>query len=408
MVLLCPALFVARTWAGGFQVDEHSARGTGMGGALVASTGDPTSLSLNPAAISFIEGVHLSLGTTVLLPDYRFSGVAPSTSTSKMLSQVLFPPNVNLTYGSRSGFALGVSVTLPYLSSTSWSQDWVGGRIATASEYRSVFISPGVAVRVSSTLAVGLGVNIVSTHFLLSQRVGLDTSMVDGLATYLGDAKYSYGVQAGVLFRPEANWSFGASYRSKVSADLDGGSVTFADIPAALAAQYPDGQVSMNITTPDEFHFGIGWRPTRAVYLEGNVEYALWSSFESLQLKFASSALRDTMIPEHWNNTVTFRFGVELNVSDVTLRGGFMVDETPVPDQYLRPSLPDADKVGYSVGVGYKIGEGLRMDAAYMYMKFSDRTISNSLVEYSPGQAFNGIYRGFVSVVGLNVTYSWN
>ncbi len=399
---------VTAACAGGFELNEHSARATGMGGAYVATLDEPTVLQVNPAGLSFLQGTSLSLGTTVLMPDYRFVGIAPSTASSKMLSQVLFPPNFYLTYTSRSGFGVGISATVPYLTNSEWDPNWVGARLATSSEVRSVFISPSVAFRMSPRLSLGVGLNLVATRLRFSHRVPLDSAWNDGTGTYQGDTQLDYGVQAGVLFCPGEQWSFGASYKSAVDVQLNGGSATFSDIPPSFTSEYPNANVSIGMKTPNEFHFGVGWRPLNVVHVETDLQYVLWSSFKSLSMAFSDPALRDTALQQNWSNTLCFRFGVELVMSDVTLRGGLVVDQSPVPDPYLSPWLPDANRVSYSVGVGYKVGEGLRMDFAYMYSKFADRTITNSMLEATPGIPFNGTYMAFESVVGLNVTYYWN
>jgi long-subunit fatty acid transport protein len=34
------------------------------------------------------------------------------------------------------------------------------------------------------------------------------------------------------------------------------------------------------------------------------------------------------------------------------LRAGGVYDDTPIPAAYLRPSIPDANRTGYSIGYG--------------------------------------------------------
>ncbi len=411
-LVLLPALagFAAsRAVAGGYQIDQQSARGTAMGGALVASVTDPTAIHLNPAGLSFLEGTHLSIGTTVYMPDTRFTGVAPSTETTKMLSQVLFPPDVYITHTLDNGIGLGLAAFAPYALRTEWNPDWVGGRIATTSEMRTYFFTPSISVLLSPDLAVGVALNLITTKLQLSQRIGLEpVDAPDATETLEGSSRFEYGVQAGVVYRPSSVWSFGASYRSRVDVDVDNGSAVFASIPAALAAQFPSTAVSTRLPTPDGVRLGVCCQPLHRVALEADLDYVRWSAFRTLTIHFQNPQLSDIVLPEHWKDTFTARFGLEFGGSDLLVRGGVFYDQSPVQDAYLRPLLPDADKTGYSVGIGARLGEGMHLDFTYLYIQYKDRTVTDSRVEYQPALYFNGTYATFTSVIGLNVSYEWN
>jgi long-chain fatty acid transport protein len=112
---------------------------------------------------------------------------------------------------------------------------------------------------------------------------------------------------------------------------------------------------------------------------------------------------------QNWNNVLNARFGLEAAFSDFSMRAGIRFEQSPVPDESLSPGLPDAGGTGYSVGFGYRAGEGLVLDFGYSFMQFKDRSVSNSTLVYSSkGEVFRGLYSSHTASLAINLTYSWN
>ncbi|MEW6511921.1 MAG: outer membrane protein transport protein [Bacteroidota bacterium] len=399
--------------SGGFQLAEHSARGTGLGGALVASKGDPTALHLNPASLAFLSGTDFSFGTTVILPEQRFNGVMPDNTETRMQAQVLFPPNVYITHSFGRQWGLGVALTVPYAVRTEWNPDWVGKRLATKSDLRVAMLTPGFAVRVSDQLSLGAALNFSFPKILYEQRIpvsvpGDSTRFPDAYSTHEAGGSFDVGVQVGALYAPSDGVSIGASYRSPVRLRLDNGSVSYRDIPAAILPQYATGKFSTSIALPSQFHAGAAWQPARWLYAAADVEYSLWSELSSIEMDYTDPVRSTLLIDQRWQNTVNARFGLEFNFASFSLRGGYRVEQVPIPDRALTPGLPDADAVGYSLGFGYRAADGLLLDFAYLFLRYQDRVVSASGQPYDgTGAGFNGRYTARTTSIALNVRYSW-
>jgi long-chain fatty acid transport protein len=410
----------AATRAGGFQQGHHSARALGLGGAFVAMPDDASSLYANPSIVSFLNGTHLSIGTTIIMPETRFTLATEPDNTSKTQSQVLFPPNVSLTHTFGDGIGLGVSATVPFYIKNEWPADWTAGRVTTRSEIRVVFISPTVSAKIFPSLSMGLSLNVAFSHLQNSRRIGFEQMLPpeapvppDGTQAMDGSGETSFGFGAGLFFHPDDVWSLGVAYRGRISVPVEGGSVSFTGIPADQAANYPDGTYSTAMTIPGHISAGIGCRPIDALYLSGEVQYMYWSALSTTTFIFADPALQanpnvEKVIPLHWRNSVTVRGGMEFTVGSVSLRAGFAYEQTPVPDQYLRPSVPDVNRKVYSGGIGYAVSEALRLDFACSFTRFDERSISSSLVEYLPGAFLNGTYAASFTMIGINMSYAWN
>lgn len=411
MLLLSMPFTAAR--AGGFQIPEQSARGTGMGGAVLALPGDPTTFHANPAALSFLDGTNFSLGSTILIPDQRFTPVGLDMPQAKMQAQVLFPPNISLSFSPGAGVGVGVCVNFPYEAGTEWNQDWVGSRLATKSDIRVLMVIPSVSVKLSDDCAIGLGLNVSTLRLLYEERIpitiaGAVPPAPDAFATYEARGNVSYGLQLGILYNANKIWTLGASFRSKVNMDLDQGKISFRDIPPSILGQYADGEFSTSVTVPAQIRGGATYHPFTWITLSGEVQYGLWSEFESVTIRYSNPARPKLYFPQNWNNTLAERFGFEFKFMDVSLRGGIRFERSPVPDAVLIPGLPDANATGYSVGLGYQVGEGLLLDFAYLLTHYADRSVGNSLLPFdATGAGFNGVYTGQTTSVALNVSYFW-
>jgi len=411
MLLCCfLAMSAPAAYSGGFLVGELSARGTGMAGILTPLTDNPTSIYVNPAGLSFLEGTHLSLGTTVTRPDFGFIGIAPSTQFSKMQAQVLFPPNICLTHTFKSGLGFGISAKIPYSSKTEWGQEWVGNTIVIGSEMRGVEVTPAIAFRPTPLIAFGIGLNIVSFRVRTSDLVPLPvtTGSPWGIRGFEGDDETGYGLEVGTTLKPLDILSIGLVYKSPVAISITDGKVAYEGVPAELVPQYPDARFTSAFTLPGQFIGGVGLRPFAGFLLVGEMQFVRWSDFGSMQFLMEDGSGLILTEQAGWGDVLTTRAGVELQLPELVLRAGYAFDRTPVPDSELRPSVPDAHREVLSAGIGYEVGEGLTLDFAFQSIRYRDRTVTTSRVLTDGGTPFNGTYLLSATVVGLNVSYSWN
>jgi long-chain fatty acid transport protein len=416
LVSVSVALFlaVATALGGGFQVSDHSARAMGVGGAFVATVNDVSSLYANPAGMSFMGGTHLSIGTTIMMPDNSFTFADPPGSDSKTQTQVIFPPNFSLSHTFEGGYGVGVSASVPYSLRNDWSPDWPGGRVTTHSEIRVVFVSPAFSVNVFRSLSLGFSLNVAWARLVMDRRIGFDAlGEPDGSQSLHGSAETSYGFTAGLLYHPNEFWTLGAAYRSRTANSIENGNATYAEIPTDQMANFPNSNFSTTLTTPDHLSGGISIHPAHWLYAEGEVQYVFWSALSSVTLDFVDARIQsnpaiEKSIPLQWNNSISARGGIEISLGDVNLRAGYAFEQTPVPDPYMRPSFPDANRNVFSGGIGYAVSEDLRLDFAFSIAKFKNRSVTNSLVEYQPGAYLNGTYTSSLTMIGINMSYSWD
>ena len=408
LLLLC--LVAAPVLAGGFYLPQQSARGTGMGESGLASLGELSLLHRNPASLSFLRGTMLSLGTTVVMPDTRF--LPDGLPGVKMQSQVLFPPNVALSHTLGNGLAFGVSGSTPFSMKNEWDDGWIGSHQALRSEVRVVVLSPGVAFRLGSGASLGLALNFAFPHLQISRRVpAAFAGSPDPIASFDGTGTTGYGLTLGLLLRPTSNITLGLSYTSRMVLKTDDASVTYSGLPDSLLASYSPRRARTSMTTPDLVSAGLGGSLFPWLRVEADVSFAFWSTLKEIDITFkdASPALSSgglQTIPYNWRNSWSLYSGLEIPMGDVDLRAGYVFEQSPVPDQYLTPQIPDANRRGFSAGIGYWVSEGVRLDFAYQFLQFDDRTVSPVVETQTPGQ-ISGTYTTTWTVLGIGVSYFW-
>lgn len=102
-----------------------------------------------------------------------------------------------------------------------------------------------------------------------------------------------------------------------------------------------------------------------------------------------------------YNDTYILRFGGEYTMNNLQLRAGYYFDHSPVPTKYLEPLLPDADRHGFNVGLGYHISNNLRVDVSYLFLKAKQREAVDTDTK------FDGTYNSYVNLLGINFGYNF-
>lgn len=388
MVILVGA---SNAMAAGIELEEQSAVAQGRVLAVRALLNDPSTVFYNAAGLAYLDGFSFALGDTMAFPSFKYTdpaGVRPSSNTT---NAVVPPPHAYAAYGmslggdSRLGFGLGVNV--PFGLTLIWPEDFTGRNLVQESALMCPEITLGAAYSPVKQVSIGAAfVASPSSVYLkrfLGQKFGLvgdDGQPIDDAFVEMAGAGWGFGFAAGIQARPIDRLYLGLAYRSGISIEMEGDA--HFEIPGlADKSGFPDQKVETKFELPDKLAFGIGYQILNAWYMEFDLDYAFWAAFDTIPLDFPedTTGKLSQEIPEHWEGGFTFRLGNEVTVTDaLTLRGGIGYDENPVPDDYLSPMLPDSDRIFGSVGAGYKLDMGLRLDVAYELTHFRDRTVEGT------------------------------
>lgn len=406
LVMLSVATIVAL--GAGFQLNEHGARGMAQGGAFAARALDGSAIFFNPAGLGFQKGTSFYAGTTLIATAGKYLNIAGVETDQE--SGTFFPSNAYITHTFDNGLAVGVGFFSPYGLGTTWPADWAGRRLAVDTQLKTFFINPTIAYKFSEQFAIGVGVSYAWSDVSLSYRAPTYASLLpptpattDGTAELTGKGN-AINFNVGLSYKPTEKLYLGASYRHTTKIDYDG-DVKFTNMQA-LQTFFPGGWGKTAITLPSIIFAGIAYDLTPDFTVEGDYQWTGWNSYDALTVELQSGpasplgVLQKSPAPsqKNWKNAYMARIGGEYRLSPLALRAGFIYDTTPQPDSKVEPMLPDANRVEFTVGLGFKITPFFGIDVAYQTIMFENRSVT-------PDNGFNGTYDSSANLFALDLSY---
>lgn len=396
-VLFTSFLFYSQVFAGGFQLNEHGAKAMALGGAFTAIANDPSAIYWNGAGLTQLWGTNFILGSTLIAPASSFRGVSPQITEYKTKSQSFFPVHFFASQRVSNDFAVGLGFTTPFGLGTQWDDDWVGKYLALKTSLMVFTISPVLAYRLTNELSVSAAFVYSFANVEITRKNSQAPFEGDAFIQLKGDDKAAYGYNLGLMYKPIETLSFGVSFHSQIKYDFKG-TATSTGSPL-LADQLPKGDITAKLTTPMNLAFGIAYDVLPQFKISADFQYVGWSSYDTLKVDFANPDYPDLASPRLYDDSYIVRLGGEYKFNDqLAAMAGIYFDKNPVKPEYLNPSLPDANRIGLSIGLEYKISSNLGLSASYLHIGASQVTVTNS-VDY-----FNGTYNSDANIAALSLS----
>ncbi len=445
-VLVVLAFAAGSAGAAGFRLPEAGAKAMGMGFAFTAQADDPSAIYFNPAGIVQLEGQNLMAGVTYVKENGgAFTGTTPLTfntvtgsydvvsETQKDLN--FWIPNAYWTRKASPTFAYGVGIFSPFGLGQEYQNraTSIFRNQITKIDLQTIVVNPTAAWKVNDVLSVGAGIDFMYGKAKLQKAgvvfLGPPVNNLNIFQLDLDGDGTAWGYNLGLLLTPSKNLKIGAAYRSRFQLEIKDGDTKVFDINGTVpfvppgpftAAQVFGGPTyttkgTTTINMPATFALGVAYTLDRLT-LEADADWTFWSTFHSLTIDIAGNTplLPDSNSPKNWKNVVALNVGAEYRVIDpLALRLGFRYDPTPVPAATMGPELPDANRLHYCAGAGYKVSNWT-IDVAYMYTDKKDRTVNNQIpsppTPPSPGPlgtGFNGTWKGDAHLVALDIGYKF-
>ncbi len=412
--LAAPALALAS----GYAVPEQGAKASGLAGAWLARADDAAANWYNPAALVWLEESEVQFGTNLLFVgdmDLRQSHrVIPETigglpvlfdepipATYGLADSVETPVHLYLSRRVNDRVAWGIGINNPFGLVSDW-RDRPVTFAAARSELLTVMVNPNVAFRVGRDWSVAVGIDYVqaeltefSAEIVAFQPVftpeGPALEVLElGRRDLTGEGDdLSWNL---AVHRRGDPWSFGLTYRAELAPSLEG-ELRFSNplLPAAT------GRGSLHL--PARAATGVAWDGGGEWACELDVEWTDWSVFDELRIAFDSPLVPDIAQREDWSDALAYRLGIARRwATRHEGRAGIVFDEAPGPPDTLRPTIPDTDRTGVTLGYGFT-GARWSVDAYYMALFFA-------ATRAVPGEegVIGGEYEGFGNIFGLTVS----
>jgi long-chain fatty acid transport protein len=398
--LLVTLFLASQAIAGGFQLNEHGARAMAQGGAFAARASDGSAIYFNPAGLGFQTQPSIYIGMTAITPAGYFIGPTEKNPSEKttFVSSTFTPINVYGVMPVMDRLVVAVGINNPFGLGTEWPRDWVGKYLTTKIDLKTFFITPTVAYKLMDNLSVGVGLNVVTGSVLLERAVPVSSiALPEPPRVSISMGASGVGFNAGVMYKPTPDISVGASYRTSVKVDATG-NASFT--PNYVALGLPNGDVGAKITLPATGFIGVAYTGIKNLEIEADYQYIGWSSYDKLAVDFKANNTTSSS-PKNYENTYMLRLGAEYTMDSFHFRAGYVFDRSPVKTEYVEPLLPDANRNGYCFGAGYDVTDHFSVEGAYMFLKFKQRDVVNSI----PENSFDGTYVTYVDLIGVNFGY---
>ena len=178
LLLVGAAMLASAALAEGYQVNNMSAKQTGMGHVGTAMKLNSESIYFNPAAASFQKSkFDLSAGFTGIVSkvEYRALPTLENGYTSgeaeKSHNKLSTPLHFYFNYKPIERLSLGVGFFTPNGSSMRWGDDWSGAHLVQEINLKAFCVQPTVSFKICDRLSIGAGLMITWGNFDLSRSM---------------------------------------------------------------------------------------------------------------------------------------------------------------------------------------------------------------------------------------------
>jgi len=454
VILLSAVFFSGAVHASGYHFGTQSVNAQGTANSSGAEAADASTIFYNPAGLSKLDSSQVSVNANIVIPSIHYEadsakysqGGDVSGSKSGKITKTTIAPHIYGAYKASDDVTLGLGVYVPFGSATEYEKDSVLRHNINKLGLTTIAIEPVVAWKLNDRHSFGAG--IIAQHTSAELRKYADWGIqqkakakasgkpdaaiaaaiqADGHADVKGH-DWGFGYQLAWMWDINERARVGVNYRSKVSHTLkgtadweaDGAVVKQAWDSGAMAERgyVPNEKASVKIVTPESLSVHGMYRATDKTNLFGDVTWTRHSRFNKAELVFENTKKvvngqsDRTVITPNWRNTYKVAFGGSYQVTEpLQLRAGIAFDKSPVKSAEDRMnSLPDGNRIWFSVGAKYQLGKNHVIDAAYSHIHINDtvyRTGKASGNDVDSRGASSARFKNKADILGLQYTYKF-
>jgi len=441
--------------SGGFALIEHGASGLGNAYAGASATASDASTAwFNPAGLSELNGRTIAIAGHVVTAqtDFTNRGTAqpgvlgggdisgPDTSspgTTAVLPNLYYAAPVNDRWN------YGLSIGVPFGSSTEYERDWVGRYTTVESGINVIDVNPSVSYRLSDTVRLGFGISVQRLSAELGSAVDsgavcgavygaagspetcFEAGLVpgvqanDGYGEITGDST-GYGFNLGALFLPGESTRIGVTFRSSVDHELEGDGDFDTDPTlrglldaAGQTGLLADTGASAEVALPPSVTLSAAHGLNERIELLGELIWTGWSSFDELRIVYDNPQQPETLSIQDWEDVLRASVGVNFDYSDaLRLRAGLAYDEEPISGPQTRTArIPGNDRTWVSFGIGYAVNSKLSFDLGYSHLFLETTAIDNRNEEANSGRGgaiVRGLYEGSADIFSAQLSWQFD
>ena len=364
---------VAMLHAGGYKVPETSTNGVALCSANVAHNHSADAAYYNPANMIFMEDKNVLEADLIYIGldsvNYKGSGSQTGVDIDSK-SESFVVPSLNYVSKKLGNARVGLSIVVPGGLSKRWSDSPAVDR-AKEFTLKVVEVNPTAAFKVNKKIAVAVGFRAVYSSGIVKSSSVASRDMT-------GDS-VDMGYNLALAYKPTKALEFGVTYRSNIELHEKGN----AKLSIGKAKVY-DGGSSVTVPLPATLNIAAAYTFKSATTVEFVYEKTYWSSYGSLDFNYVSPIVPilvpafDNPIAKDWKDVEAYRLGITQKFSSMTLLGGMVFDNSPIPQKRVSFELPDSNSFSLSMGARYEMSKNFNVGISALYSMREDRRVKNS------------------------------
>jgi long-chain fatty acid transport protein len=401
VLFLCFLLTPTAAGAGGFYVPDVGVRPLGRAGAFVARADDGTAAWYNPAGFADQPGTRLDFETAFTKQSVNFqrmdeSGGLIGNPVGNTASPKFIPLlGISSDFGLKN-FVFALTGYGPYSKDTQFPEDGPQRYSLIRGNSTEGFYQLSAAWRALPWLKLGAAFR--GTYFNTNQKAVVAVSDPDGST----DVRVTYDISdrfvpnfiVGLLVSPTPFLDIGFSFRPKPPIDAEGSLIVDpGDFDRLKATVFPSLSINgdhifVKLETAEVWRAGVRFKQPR-FDVEADFVFERWDGFGRLEIRpdnITYSITRPTPQPlpviiqdRFYGDAWSARIGGDVEVLPglLTARAGYFYETSAVSDAYLSPSLIDAEKHGFGLGVTARF-RWFSFSLAYSHVSLAERLIRGS------------------------------
>ena len=402
-LLVVGALFLEfSAFGSGFALYQPSVISHAMGGALVGKAMDASANFNNPATLTDLTNIWVTVGFVTEHPraSLRVTKDGRGLGNDENVDAGLFwLPHFQMVVPLPWGFTFGLCGDAEYGLGTEYDNDAPTSWSAIDTTVQGYVLNPNLAYKITDKWSIGAGIRWLYFDFEQSKNLG-----VMSYHLYGNNRCESIGWQVGTKYDILDNLSVGLVYKSPINVNVRGETDAHAAVPAAAGtARAMTGGADAEMTLPQSVTAGINWDVTRTWHLGFATSWSQWSEFDTLMFNVKP---QKNPVYLDWNDTWRASVG---SAWDFAEDWTWMISYTFDMDCCLNKDqsstmLPPAHRNILATGFVWNVWKNLDLALSYSCI-FTDGGSMDTTNSLDGSQWHMETVRGFCHAAGFSITY---
>ena len=401
----CLLFAVSPVFGSGFALYQPSVISHAMGGALVGKAMDASANFNNPATLTDLTNIWVTVGFVTEHPraSMRVANNGRNVGKDENIDAGLFwLPHFQMAIPLGHGFVFGLCGDAEYGLGTEYD-DWAPTSwSATETTVQGYVLNPNLAYKITDKWSIGAGLRWLYFDFEQYKNLGIANYHLYG-----NNRCESFGWQIGTKYDILDNLSVGVVYKSPINANVRGetdASPTVASPTAVGTARALTDGADADMTLPQSVTAGVNWDVVKTWHLGFAVSWSQWSEFDTLVFNVKPQK-NDVYL--NWNDTWRASVG---SAWDFYEDWTWMISYTFDMDCCLNKDqsstmLPPAHRNILATGFVWNVWQNLDLAISYSCIFTDGGSMDTTDKVTGTGTWHMETCRGFCHAAGFSVTY---